>query len=227
MSVTTCPSCHTPAPPGAIFCDHCGYDLRTVAPTAQQPLPPTVVISHAEASEIICPSCQHANIPGSAFCENCGAPLAQAQQPAQPAPQPPPVQAPAGPVNPPGAETLIQQPVLEPTPPSSVVGRLVIQASNVSLAIPPGKQTIVIGREDPVSGVFPDIDLDPHGGHEAGVGRRHAQLILQGAQLYIEDLDSVNGTVVNKQKLAPRQPHLLNHGDELRFGKMVLMYYSS
>jgi pSer/pThr/pTyr-binding forkhead associated (FHA) protein len=103
----------------------------------------------------------------------------------------------------------------------------VIQASNVSLAIPPGKQAIVIGREDPVSGVFPDIDLDPHGGHEAGVGRRHAQLILQGSQLYIEDLDSVNGTVVNKEKLAPRQPHLLNHGDELRFGKMVLMYYSS
>jgi pSer/pThr/pTyr-binding forkhead associated (FHA) protein len=125
------------------------------------------------------------------------------------------------------AETTIQQPTPQPPPPDSVTGRLVIQASNVSLAIPQGKTVIVIGREDPVSGVFPDIDLDPHGGHEGGVGRRHAQIILQGGQLYIEDLDSVNGTVVNKQKIAPRQPRSLNHGDELRFGKMVLTYYSN
>jgi pSer/pThr/pTyr-binding forkhead associated (FHA) protein len=104
---------------------------------------------------------------------------------------------------------------------------LVVQDSNVSLSIPTGKTIVVIGREDPVSGVFPDIDVDPHGGHEAGVGRRHAQLILQGGQVFIEDLDSVNGTVVNKQKLAPRQPHLLQNGDEVRFGKMVMLYYSN
>ena len=85
---------------------------------------------------------------------------------------------------------------------------------------------IVIGREDPVSGVFPEIDLDQHGGQEKGVGRKHAQLFLQGGQLFIEDLDSVNGTVVNKQKLAPRQPHPVKDGDEIRLGMLVLVYHS-
>jgi pSer/pThr/pTyr-binding forkhead associated (FHA) protein len=43
----------------------------------------------------------------------------------------------------------------------------------------------------------------------------------------IEDLESVNGTVINKQKISPRQPHPVHNGDEIRLGKMVLMYYSS
>ncbi len=115
-------------------------------------------------------------------------------------------------------------------PPAPVVefipGRLVIQSLNISIPIPSGKQTVVIGREDPVSGIFPDIDLDPHGGHEAGVGRRHAQLVLQGGQILLEDLDSVNGTVINKVKLLPHKPQPLQHGDEVRFGKMVLIYMS-
>jgi pSer/pThr/pTyr-binding forkhead associated (FHA) protein len=177
------------------------------------------MIPSAEANEIICPNCQHANIAGSVFCENCGSQLAQAAtpppapgqsglKPAVPAAQPPAAAAPAP------AESM-------------VVGRLVIQDSQVTLPIPPGKQVIIIGREDPVSGVFPDIDLDPHGGHEAGVGRRHAQLMVKEGQIYIEDLDSVNGTAVNRQRLAARQPQPLKSGDELRLGKMALIYYSN
>ena len=119
-------------------------------------------------------------------------------------------------------------PVAHPPAPvvGSIPGRLVIQSLNISIPIPSGKPTVVIGREDPVSGIFPDIDLDPHGGHEAGVGRRHAQLVLQGGQILLEDLDSVNGTVVNKVKLLPHKPQPLQHGDEVRFGKMVLIYMS-
>jgi pSer/pThr/pTyr-binding forkhead associated (FHA) protein len=83
-----------------------------------------------------------------------------------------------------------------------------------------------MGREDPVSGIFPEIDLDPYGAQEDGVGRKHAQLVLQGGQVCIEDLDSVNGTAVNKQKLAPHQPRPLKDGDELRLGKMVIIYHA-
>ncbi|MFC1878931.1 FHA domain-containing protein, partial [Chloroflexota bacterium] len=108
-----------------------------------------------------------------------------------------------------------------------VTGRLVVQGSNVSISIPQGKQAVTIGREDPVSGIFPDIDTDQHGGQDAGVGRRHAQLIVQSNQVYIEDLNSVNGTVVNKQRLQPQQPQLLNDGDEIRLGKMILIYHAS
>ena len=209
MSVTTCPSCNTSVPPGAVFCDNCGYDLRTVGAESEAPVQATYQVPPPEG-DLNCPSCGHANIAGSAFCENCGSQLSV--QPATPPVSPPtPVEVPPtpSPVTPPPVATPVQPPVAEPEPPppppppSFITGHFVILEGNQTLPIPQGKQTIVIGREDPVSGIFPDIDLDQHGGQDAGVGRRHAQLVLQAGQLHIEDLDSVNGTVVNKQKIPP------------------------
>lgn len=224
MSVITCPSCNTPAPPGGVFCDHCGYDLRTVTPNA--PMPPTFKAPSADTGELICPVCQHANIAGSAFCENCGAQLAQRAPSAAPPSQPPlppaPVEAAPEPVTPP--QPVPSKPAHAAT--NTVTGRLVILDSQVTLPIPPGKAVIVIGREDPVSGVFPDIDLDPHGGHEAGVGRRHAQISIDDGQVYLEDLDSVNGTALNRQRIGAHDPRPLNTGDEIRLGKMALLYYA-
>jgi pSer/pThr/pTyr-binding forkhead associated (FHA) protein len=100
----------------------------------------------------------------------------------------------------------------------------VVNAGQAALEIPPGKTTVVLGREDPVSGVFPDIDLDPHGGHENGVGRRHAQLVWVNGQVCLEDLDSVNGTTLNHIRLAPHQPQPLSPGDEILLGKLALTY---
>ena len=243
MSSITCPSCHMAAPAGAIFCDNCGYDLRTVN-AASPPLPPTQLVQDSGSAEIICPNCRHSNIVGSAFCENCGSQLTQITPPpvkpvqhpapapaAAPLPPVPPAPTPkvVPPTPPSEADTLVgEAPTAHPPAPvlESIPGRFVIQSLNISIPIPSGKQIVVIGREDPVSGVFPDIDLDLHGGHEAGVGRRHAQLVLQGGQVLLEDLDSVNGTVVNKVKLLPHKPQPVQHGDEVRFGKMLLIYMS-
>lgn len=103
-------------------------------------------------------------------------------------------------------------------------GRLVVQGSNAVLTFPPGRSEVVIGREDPVSGIFPEIDLTPHGGDEAGVSRRHARIFLQGSQLMIEDLNSTNYTYVNQHRLTPGQPYPLKDGDELRMGRLKLNY---
>lgn len=90
-----------------------------------------------------------------------------------------------------------------------------------------GKSDILIGREDAVSNIFPDIDLTPHSGEEGGVGRRHARIVYSGGQYMIEDLNSINFTFVNKQKIAPRTPTALRDGDEIRLGRVVLRFKTS
>jgi pSer/pThr/pTyr-binding forkhead associated (FHA) protein len=87
----------------------------------------------------------------------------------------------------------------------------------------PASAEILIGREDPVSGIFPDVDLTPHGGEEGGVSRQHARLTLDGGQYYIEDLDSTNFTFLNTQKLDAHVRQAANAGDEIRCGRVALV----
>ena len=103
---------------------------------------------------------------------------------------------------------------------------MVVQGTNATLPFPPGKTDVIVGREDPVSGIFPDVDLTDHGADEGGVSRRHARVFIQGNQVMIEDLNSTNYTYVNQQRLTPGQPHPLNNGDEVRFGRVKLSFRS-
>ncbi len=102
---------------------------------------------------------------------------------------------------------------------------MVVQNTNATIPFPPGKIEVIIGREDPVSNVFPEIDLTDHGGDEGGVSRQHARIFVQNSQVFVEDMNSTNYTHVNQQRLTPGQPHPLNNGDELRFGRIKLNFY--
>jgi pSer/pThr/pTyr-binding forkhead associated (FHA) protein len=191
-----------------------------------------------------CPQCGTAVIPGEAFCDNCGASLlgapvaapaagppslpysGAAPQPSYPPPQQ--VGPPAGAVPPIVTPPIVTPPIVTPpivTPPQgrpSLAGiSLIIQPGGASLSLPASGQAI-IGRADPVSNVFPDIDIGPHGALEHGVGRRHARVYLQGGQVMVEDLNSTNGTFVNGARLTPNQGRPLQAGDELRLGNLPL-----
>jgi serine/threonine-protein kinase len=86
------------------------------------------------------------------------------------------------------------------------------------------KEDNLVGRSDPHSNIFPEIDLtkfDPH----TKVSRKHARIWRTGGVFLIEDLGSVNGTVVNDAvRLAPRQPRGLESGDRIRLGETVLHF---
>ncbi len=84
--------------------------------------------------------------------------------------------------------------------------------------------TLIIGRSDALSGVTPDLDLEPYVGELAGLSRRHARLTLRDGQCWIEDLNSVNWTYLNNQRLSPERPALLKDGDLLRLGNVLLTY---
>ena len=166
----------------------------------------------------LCPNCSSPIQPSDVFCDNCG----HALTPGSGFPSEPqiPVKFESDPHLP--------MPMTPPEPPAPVIPvlspRLVVQASGATLNLTPGKNEYLIGREDPVSGSFPDVDLVPYGGEEGGVSRRHAQILRRGGQFSIEDLNSVNYTFVNRQKVAPGTPHPLQDGDEVRLGRVVLQF---
>jgi pSer/pThr/pTyr-binding forkhead associated (FHA) protein len=107
---------------------------------------------------------------------------------------------------------------------SRQVGRLFSTATNSNFPIPALPQ-IIIGRRDPDKGIYPDVDLSAQGSTSNSVSRQHARLLLQGNQVFVEDLNSTNSTYLNRQKLQPGQRYLLNSGDELRLGGVVLIFY--
>lgn len=82
----------------------------------------------------------------------------------------------------------------------------------------------LIGRMDPNRGIRPEVDLsryDP----AARVSRRHAKIIGQGSQFFIEDLGSANGTFLNGQiRLSQGNKHPLVSGDEVRLGETTLKF---
>jgi pSer/pThr/pTyr-binding forkhead associated (FHA) protein len=110
---------------------------------------------------------------------------------------------------------------LQGTAMESPAERLVLASPDGSTLEIPVKDEVVIGREDPISEVFPDLDLTGFGGMEKGVSRKHAVIHRSGADYTVEDMGSTNGTYVNRKKVQPNVLQAIKPGDELRFGKLA------
>lgn len=76
-------------------------------------------------------------------------------------------------------------------------------------------KTAVLGRSRNVQIVVP----------EKSVSRNHALCTQHGKNIYITDLNSSNGTYVNEEQIQHR--HLLQDGDIVRVGKIVLKFFSA
>jgi hypothetical protein len=80
----------------------------------------------------------------------------------------------------------------------------------------------LIGRWDPDTGSFPEVDLDADD-PEAKVSRKHALIRIDGGKITVEDIGSLNGTYVNRQpRLQPGTPSEIKDGDEVIIGKTFL-----
>lgn len=163
---------------------------------------------------------QHANLDGAFFCEVCGAALGEtpaARAPALVCPR-------CGVPNAPGAAQCTQcghEFAALAVPVGAA--RLIIVADGTILPLGQ-RETIVVGRADPVSQIFPDIDLTPFLGEKHGVSRVHLRLSWAQGRYRVEDQNSINHTFLNRQKLEPFTPMPLKSGDELKLGSMLLRY---
>src|SRR6266567_2155642 len=78
---------------------------------------------------------------------------------------------------------------------------------------------MVVGRQDPVLGIFPEINRA-----DKTVGRRHAYLRHQQGQYTVEDLNALNKTRLNGAVLTPHEERTLKDGDILRFGSVEVRF---
>jgi len=81
-------------------------------------------------------------------------------------------------------------------------------------------ERMLVGREDAKKGIFPEIDFSPFDGATNGVSREHALITCEDGALYLEDLNSTNGTRINGFQLTPGRAYRLRDGDELEFGRL-------
>jgi pSer/pThr/pTyr-binding forkhead associated (FHA) protein len=86
----------------------------------------------------------------------------------------------------------------------------------------PLSKEVIIGRLDAGRAIFPDVDLTSEGGMDRGVSRRHARISLRENQVFIEDLNSLNGTFLNATRLVPELPYPIKDGDQVQIGKLLV-----
>jgi len=159
-----------------------------------------------------CSTCGALNLPAARFCQACGSRL----------------QNPAGASCPScGTEALPGDRFCDACgtqlPPSAL---FILEDTGWRAALPAAAdgEEYIIGRADPISGVAPKLDLSPYQAERYGVSRRHARLGRAGTGYALEDLNSVNLTYINDQRLEPGRAIALKDGDHILLGSLRLIF---
>lgn len=90
------------------------------------------------------------------------------------------------------------------------------------------KSDNLLGRRDPMSNIFPEVDLSKYD-PQTKISRRHARIWREGNSFLVEDLGSSNGTTLlpsssDSIRLLPHQPHTLTNGDKIKLGDTTLHF---
>jgi hypothetical protein len=197
---------------------------------------------------IKCAECGYENMDGLDYCDGCGARISAsaagsgggeptpATEQAAPETQPDPgaevsrSEATTGEVKPP-AEPASQAAAATATAAAAPVSEAVphfkakfeiVRGGRKGHEFPLEAGNNFIGRWDPETGSFPEVDLeqdDP----EAKISRKHALVRIEDGKITVEDIGSLNGTYVNRQpRLQPGTPVEIKSGDEIIIGKTFL-----
>ncbi len=228
-----CPFCHFDNEDGALFCEQCKSDLGVgaSAPVAHaEPVEgiPTAEPLSAEPYEAI-PLAASESVPFAAEPLEAqplpAVPLAESMPSSPPvaepvpashlpaaAPQPQSAQAAAAPVAAPPVGSVL---------PAGSQPRLLVlrgQKRNVEYPIYEGLNFIGRADEKPV-----DIDLeDQEPPDRIWCSRQHACLSFENNELFLEDLNSSNGTFVNRTRVYPGQKRQLAPNDIIQIGNVQL-----
>lgn len=153
-----------------------------------------------------CPECGQ-EVAGVNFCSNCGAPLRT--NTGDTTRVIPVVKHPAADV--PVEVTDPKLPALPDVPPGASA-LVVVRGPNVGGIFLLDQDTVTTGRH-PQSDIFLD---------DVTVSRHHAKFTERGGHIWLSDLNSLNGTYVNRTLIDGEVA--LRSGDEVQIGKFRLVY---
>lgn len=83
-------------------------------------------------------------------------------------------------------------------------------------------EEILIGRKARPNDPMVSLDLQPYEGRDLGVSRCHAMMAVMHNKLTIQDLNSLNHTLLNGQMLIPMKRYTLRDGDKISLGSFVM-----
>lgn len=166
-------------------------------------------------AEIVCSRCGHPNSPASNFCSSCGYDLARADsEPTEThlldlASSEDTIEVGAASADTEGLDVLStgEVPALAGEISVFVVKRGAKAGSRFLL----DNAVITIGRH-PDSAIFLD---------DVTVSRRHAEVLVDGAEHVVADVGSLNGTYLNRERIDRAR---LTSGDEVQIGKFKLVF---
>jgi pSer/pThr/pTyr-binding forkhead associated (FHA) protein len=164
---------------------------------------------------IKCPFCQAIHVANTIFCSECGNYLLKDdQRPTDPLE--------SGEINSVVSEKDHFKVVSSPpqgTKPVAIQLKIGARKREVELRL---DKVINIGRVDPASAIFPEVDLTDDSVSSKSVSRRHARVLKRENSVLLEDLGSINGTFINGKRLDPYMSQVLSDGDILQVGKIPI-----
>ena len=245
--MSSCPFCNFKNEDGAIFCEQCKSDLSSadvaLAIPMEDAIPmadavPEIPVAEPFSFEDVAQAIPVAEVPAAlAFPDvppeiPSATPIVEAVPVAIPEPMPVaeavPVPAPvvaSAPVEvPPPAPVASQAPVVSDDPysvPTTANPRLqVLRGQRPKAEYPIMEGLNFMGRADekPV-----DIDLEEQENPEkVWCSRQHAVIELDNQKITIEDLNSSNGTFLNRNKIYPGQKMPMKAGDVIQIGSIQM-----
>jgi hypothetical protein len=166
---------------------------------------------------IECPACKHQEFVGTLYCSECGSRLIHIT--------PMPTMA--------FARDWVEQEALvtKPSPPEgpeletgAILGLRIVATGDVLSLI--GRDNYTLGRAVEGQAVIPDLDLEAFNAYEHGISRIHAEIRIDKEGVFVNDLDSANGTMVNSRRLDPDETFRVRHGDIIQLGRLRLQLIS-
>jgi hypothetical protein len=163
-------------------------------------------------ASVFCAQCGHQNPGDSHFCARCGVPLSGAEG-----------------SSPTGSDqtTTISLAGLDVDEHDDLAGELLGESLPAGFALlvvqrgPNAGSRFLLDKQVTTAGRHPDSDIFLD---DVTVSRRHAQFTRTDDGFVVEDVGSLNGTYLNRERIE-KAP--VGNGDEVQVGKFRLMFFTS